>query len=288
MSAVGNVMRRSFVPRRGGGVPVGLFVAIFAAMILIAIFAPLIAPYDPDRQNLLGRLKAPGTEARDVFYLLGSDELGRDLLSRVIYGARISLSVAILSVLLSGCVGTALGMLAGYLRGWVGIVVMRLVDIFLSIPAILLAIIMVAVLGPGFVNVVFVLALTRWPRYARVAYGQTLSVAEQPYVRLARAMGAGPGRVLFRHILPNIIAPLSVVATLEFGLMVLFEAGLSFLGLGVQPPMASWGAMLSVGRNYVSNAWWIATFPGICLFLLVLSVNLIGDRLSDYLNPKSR
>ncbi|KFB08105.1 ABC transporter permease [Nitratireductor basaltis] len=272
----------------GSGVPTGFFIGVVALMVIVAIFAPWIAPYDPNAQNLLGRLKAPGTEARNVLYVLGSDELGRDLLSRLIYGARISLSVAFLSVILSGCVGILLGMLAGYRRGWVETVIMRLVDIFLSVPAILLAIITVAVLGPGFVNVILVLALTRWPRYARVAYGQTLSVAGQPYVRLARAMGASWGRILLLHILPNIIAPLSVVATLEFGLMVLFEAGLSFLGLGVQPPTASWGAMLSVGRNYVSNAWWIATFPGLCLFMLVLSVNLIGDRLSEYLNPKSR
>ena len=272
----------------GSGVPTGFFVGIVALMVVVAIFAPWIAPYDPNAQNLLGRLKAPGTEARNVLYLLGSDELGRDLLSRLIYGARISLSVAFLSVVLSGCVGILLGMLAGYRRGWVEIVIMRLVDVFLSVPAILLAIITVAVLGPGFVNVILVLALTRWPRYARLAYGQTLSVAGMPYVRLAHAMGAGWVRILRLHILPNIIAPLSVIATLEFGLMVLFEAGLSFLGLGVQPPTASWGAMLSVGRNYVSNAWWIATFPGLCLFMLVLSVNLIGDRLSEYLNPKSR
>lgn len=288
MSTATTTLRRMFVPQTGGGVPVGVFLALLGAMVLVAIFAPLVAPYDPNTQNLLGRLKAPGTEARGVYYLLGSDELGRDLLSRVIYGARVSLSVAILSVILSGAVGITLGMLAGYRGGWVEVLVMRLVDIFLSIPAILLAIIMVAVLGPGFVNVVLVLALTRWPRYARVAYGQTLAVSNQPYVRLAKAMGAGPFRVLFLHILPNILAPLAVVATLEFGLMVLFEAGLSFLGLGVQPPTASWGAMLSVGRNYVSTAWWIATFPGLCLFLLVLSVNLIGDRLSAYLNPKSR
>lgn len=274
--------------RSSGGVPTGAFVGIVVLMVIVAVFAPWIAPYDPNAQNLLGRLKTPGTEVRGVFYLLGSDELGRDLLSRLIYGARISLSVAFLSVILSGCVGILLGMLAGYRRGWVETIIMRLVDIFLSVPAILLAIITVAVLGPGFVNVVLVLALTRWPRYARVAYGQTLAIAGMPYVRLARAMGAGWGRILLVHILPNIIAPLSVVATLEFGLMVLFEAGLSFLGLGVQPPTASWGAMLSVGRNYVSNAWWIATFPGLCLFMLVLSVNLIGDRLSEYLNPKSR
>jgi peptide/nickel transport system permease protein len=275
-------------PRRFRLHPVHLFLAILAALVLIAVFAPLVAPYDPDRQNLLGRLKPPGTTARGVTYLLGSDELGRDLLSRLIYGARISLSVAALSVVLSGCVGVALGMIAGYVRGWPEAIIMRVVDIFLSVPAILLAIITVVVLGPGFFNVIIVLALTRWPRYARVAYGQTLAVAGMPYVRLARSMGASMARVLALHVLPNIVAPLAVVATLEFGLMVLFEAGLSFLGLGVQPPTASWGAMLSIGRNYVSSAWWIATFPGICLFLLVLSVNLLGDRLSEHLNPKSR
>jgi len=268
--------------------PMAPFFGIFALFVVLAIFASLLAPYEPNAQNLLGRLKPPGTTARGVYYLLGSDELGRDLLSRLIYGARISLSVAILSVMLSGVVGTFLGMAAGYARGATEMVVMRVVDIFLSVPAVLLAIITVAVLGPGFVNVVLVLALTRWPRYARVAYGQTLSVANMPYVRLARFSGAGPMRILFIHILPNIIGPLTVVATLEFGLMVLFEASLSFLGLGVQPPTASWGAMLSVGRNYVSTAWWIATFPGLCLFLLVLSVNLIGDSLRDRLDPKSR
>ncbi|MBU2957943.1 ABC transporter permease [Paracoccus sp. C2R09] len=250
-------------------------------MVLIAIFAPVLAPLDPDRQNLLGRLKVPGFESRGATYWLGTDELGRDVLSRLIHGARVSILVAVLSVLLSGVVGITVGMLAGYLRGWTETVLMRLVDIFLSIPAILLAIITVAVLGPGFLNVILVLALTRWPRYARVAYGQTLSVARQPFVTLARSMGCSVPRALLLHILPNIIGPILVVATLEFGLMVLFEAGLSFLGLGVQPPTASWGAMLSTGRNYVATAWWIATFPGLALFMLVLSANLIGDRLSD-------
>ncbi len=268
--------------------PVLPFVLVFLVFVLVALLAPVIAPYEPNVQNLLGRLKPPGTVIRGITYALGSDELGRDLLSRLIYGARMSLAAAVLSVMLSGAVGSVLGMAAGYARGWVEVVVMRIVDIFLSVPAVLLAIITVAVLGPGFINVVLVLALTRWPRYARVAYGQTLSVANMPYVRLARFMGAGRLRILFVHILPNIVGPLTVVATLEFGLMVLFEASLSFLGLGVQPPTASWGAMLSVGRNYVSSAWWIATFPGVCLFLLVLSVNLIGDSLRDILDPKSR
>lgn len=255
--------------------------ALLGLLILFAVFAPWIAPLDPDRQNLLARLKPPGFEARGAVYWLGSDELGRDILSRVIYGTRISISVAVFSVLLSGVVGVTIGMAAGYLRGWAETVLMRLVDIFLSIPAILLAIITVAVLGPGFVNVILVLALTRWPRYARVAYGQTLSIADRPFVTLARSMGASPARVLALHILPNIIGTVLVVATLEFGLMVLFEAGLSFLGLGVQPPTSSWGTMLSTGRNYVSSAWWISTFPGVALFLLVLSANLIGDRLGD-------
>ena len=254
---------------------------LLGALVLFAVFAPWVTPIDPDRQNLLGRLKSPGFEARGHIFWLGSDELGRDILSRLIYGARVSISVAFLSVLLSGIVGITLGMLAGYLRGAVETLLMRLVDIFLSIPAILLAIITVAVLGPGFINVILVLALTRWPRYARVAYGQTLALANRPFVTLSRAMGASAPRVMIKHILPNIAGPLLVVATLEFGLMVLFEAGLSFLGLGVQPPTASWGSMLSTGRNYVASAWWISTFPGLALFLLVLSANLIGDRLSD-------
>ena len=263
-------------------------VAIIALVVLAAILAPWLAPYDPNAQNLAGRLKPPGTVSRSFHYWLGSDELGRDLLSRIIHGARVSLIVAFASVILSGTVGTVLGMIAGYRRGLVEIAVMRVVDVFLSIPAVLLAIITVAVLGPSLVNVIMVLALTRWPRYARVAYSQTLSVATMPYVRLAALMGAGAWRILFRHILPNIIGAVSVVATLEFGLMVLFEAGLSFLGLGVQPPTASWGAMLSTGRNYVATAWWAATLPGLCLFVLVLAVNLTGDAVRDRLDPRFR
>lgn len=255
-------------------------------IVVIALLAPLLAPHDPNAQNLLGRLKPPGTQSRAFLYWLGSDELGRDVLSRLIHGARVSLLVAFSAALISGTVGVTLGMLAGYYRGWVETVLMRVVDVFLSVPAILLAILTVAVLGPGLVNVVLVLALTRWPRYARVAYGQTLALANMPYVRIARQMGASAPVVLFRHILPNLLGAVTVVATLEFGLMVLFEAGLSFLGLGVQPPTASWGAMLSTGRNYLDSAWWIATFPGLCLFVLVLSINLLGDDLRDRFDPR--
>lgn len=263
-------------------------IAILAVFVLTAICAPLLAPYDPNAQNLVGRLKPPGTVSRSFYYWLGSDELGRDLLSRIIYGTRVSLLVAVLSVLLSGAFGTALGLIAGYRRGWVEIAVMRIADVFLSIPAVLLAIITVAVLGPSLVNVVLVLALTRWPRYARVAHAQTLATAGMAYVENAVLSGGGNARILFRHILPNIAGTLIVVATLEFGLMVLFEAGLSFLGLGVQPPTASWGSMLSTGRNYVATAWWVATLPGLCLFALVLTVNLTGDAVRDRLDPHFR
>ena len=263
------------------------FAALLVVFALAAILAPWIAPADPARQSLLARLRPPGATVGPLTFWLGSDELGRDLLSRVLYGARASLIVALLSVTVSGAVGTLLGVLAGHFRGWTEIVVMRAVDMMLSIPAILLAIITVAVLGPGFINLVLVLGFTRWPRYTRVAYAQTLAISNLPYITASRVAGARAPRVLLRHVLPNIAAPLVVVATLEFGLMVLFEAGLSFLGLGIQPPTPSWGSIMGVGRNYVATAWWIATFPGICLFLLVLSVNLCGDFLRDRFDPRA-
>ncbi len=266
----------------------GPAVTFLAVMVLIAVFAPWIAPQDPNAQSLLARLRPPGTEAMGAYYLLGTDQLGRDLASRIVYGARVSMLVATLSVAVSLLVGTTIGTVAAYLGGWADTLLMRFVDIVLSIPALLLAIITVAVLEPGLGNLVLVLGFTRWPRYARVAYGQTLSVASRPFIEAERALGAGVPRVLARHVVPNILGPLLVVATLEFGLMVLFEASLSFLGLGVQPPTSSWGSLLSVGREYVSTAWWIATLPGILLFLLVLSVNVLGDALSERLDPRTR
>ena len=255
--------------------------------ILLAILAPLVAPLDPLNQSLLARLKPPGFSANGVTRWLGSDELGRDLLSRVIYGTRISLLVALLSVCVSGSLGTLIGLIAGYRRGRIEIVIMRAVDIMMSIPAILLAILMVAVLGPSITNLVIVLGLTRWPRYTRIAYAQTLVIANMPYVTAARLAGARMPRILFRHLLPNIMAPLIVVATLEFGLMILYEAGLSFLGLGIQPPTPSWGTIMNAGRDYIASAWWITVFPGASLFLVVLSVNLLGDYLRDYFDRRS-
>lgn len=275
-----------FIPFVGDAVKIWPLFFIFFLFIVVAVFAPLLAPFDPDAQNLLGRLKAPGTEISGHLHLLGTDQLGRDLLSRIIYGTRISLFVALLSVTVSTFAGTWLGLIAGYYRGIIETIIMRIVDVVLSIPPLLLAIITVAVLGPGLKNLIIVLGFTRWPRYARVAYGQTLSVSTMPYVKASRFIGISDFRILWRHVFPNIIAPLIVVATLEFGLMILFEAGLSFLGLGVQSPMASWGAILSTGRNYMSMAWWIVALPGVCLFLLVLSVNMIGDFLRDYFDPR--
>lgn len=280
--AASSAPRKRFASRR---LPLLAALGVVALMITIAILAPVLAPHPPNQQNLLARLQPPGAVIMGTKYLLGTDQLGRDLLSRIMYGARVSLLVATLSVLVSLSLGSFLGMTAGYFGGVVDTLIMRLVDIVLSIPALLLAIITVAVLGPGLQNLILILGFTRWPRYARVAYGQTLSVRKRPFVEASQALGAPNRRVLFRHIAPNIAGPLLVVATLEFGLMVLFEAGLSFLGLGVQPPTASWGAILNVGRAYVGSAWWIATFPGISLFLLVFAVNLIGDAASERLDP---
>jgi peptide/nickel transport system permease protein len=285
MSAVVQGMRDMW---RRAPVAVVVVAAILLAITLVALLAPWISPADPARQVLIARLRPPGHATSSMTYWLGTDELGRDLLSRIIWGARASLLVALLSVTVSLTVGTMLGMLAAWKRGWVEILIMRFVDIMLSIPAILLAVLTVAVLGPGFGKLVLVLGLTRWPRYTRVAYAQTLQVASLPYIKAAELGGAGTLRILFRHVLPNIAGPLTVVATAEFGLMILFEAGLSFLGLGIQPPQPSWGSIMSAGRQYVERAWWITLFPGACLFLLVLSVNVLGDWLRDRLDPRSR
>jgi len=276
--------------RSARAMPAGALAAAAVVVVLVsaAVLAPLVAPLDPTRQALLFRLKPPGfsTPTGSIFWF-GTDDLGRDLLSRVIFGARASLAVAILSVAASTVFGTLLGMIAGWRRGWAEIAIMRFVDIILSIPAILLAVLTVAVLGPGFLKLILVLGLTRWPRYARVAYAQTLQVATLPYIRAAELAGAGTARILRSHVLPNILGPIVVVATLEFGLMILFEAGLSFLGLGIQPPTPSWGSIMSIGRGYLDRAWWLTAFPGGCLFALVLSVNVVGDWLRDRLDPKS-
>jgi peptide/nickel transport system permease protein len=250
-------MRSSISP--GVAIILGLLVLFAAA----ALFAPWLSPHDPLRQSLLLRLRPPGSSTpTQGLFPLGTDDLGRDLLSRILFGARASFMVAILSVSVSLVVGTALGLLAGWFRGWTATVIMRFVDTMLSVPAILLAVLTVAVLGPSFLTLILVLGLTRWPRYTRVCYASTLQVASLPYIQAAEMAGAGAGRILLRHILPNVAGPLLVVATSEFGLMILFEAGLSFLGLGIQPPAPSWGSIMSTGRQYSPGwrclPWWSA------------------------------
>ncbi len=268
---------------------IAAILGLLAIYVFVAVLAPWIVPHNPLRQILLLRLRPPLTYSPSAgWFLLGTDDVGRDLLSRVVDGARASLMVGALSVSVSLLSGTVFGLLAGWFRGWIAIVVMRIVDIVLSIPAILLAVLTVAVLGPSFANLILVLGLTRWPRYTRVAYAQTLQVATLPYIRAAEMAGARAPRILLRHILPNIAGPLMVVATTEFGLMILFEAGLSFLGLGIQPPYPSWGSIMSEGQNYVASAWWMTVFPGICLFGVVLCVNLLGDWLRDRLDPRAQ
>lgn len=260
---------------------------VIGIFVLAAVMAPLVAPYEPNATDLEQRLLGP-FQGQEGLHVLGTDSLGRDVLSRVVFGARVSLLVAFLAVLVGAVVGVLLALLAGWVRGWVAVVVMRVADVVLSIPFFLLAILVVAVLGPGLLNVVLCLALVRWPRYARVAYASVLEARERGFVLASTSLGA-PGRwVVTRHILPEVLPVVVVVATLELGLMVLFEASLSFIGLGVQPPTASWGAMLSDGQQYIASAWWLATFPGLALFLLVLAVNILGDRVRDSLDPTRR
>jgi peptide/nickel transport system permease protein len=264
-----------------------LLLAVLLLLVTAALAAPWLSPHDPLRQSLLLRLKPPGSGDAQGMFLLGTDDLGRDLLSRILYGARASFAVATVSVVVSLAVGVTLGLIAGWVRGWMAAAIMRLVDTMLSIPAILLAVLTVAVIGPSFLSLILVLGLTRWPRYTRVAYASTLQVAAMPFVQASEMAGASTARILLRHVLPNIAGPLMVVATSEFGLMILFEAGLSFLGLGIQPPAPSWGSIMSAGRQYVERAWWLTVFPGIGLFTLVVCVNLLGDALRDRLDPRS-
>lgn len=265
------------------------FLLIIFLFVIVSIAPGLFTNIDPKYNELSIRLKPPGfVDENGIKYIWGTDELGRDIFSRVIHGAAVSLIVAVSAVLVSGLIGGLLGMIAGYYRGFIGTFIMRLADILLSIPFLLLAILTVAVLGSDLINLIIVLGIVRWPIYARVAYSTTLATVNRDYVKASEALGARSGRLLVRHILPELVSPLLVVATLEVGLMILFEASLSFIGLGVQPPDPSWGSMMSVGQHYVSTAWWIATFPGIAIFLVVLSVNTIGDYVRDRLDPKNK
>jgi peptide/nickel transport system permease protein len=263
------------------------FLVIFSIYTFAALVPRAFASKSPTLTNLGQRLQAPGYTTRGgEVYALGTDELGRDIWSRLVHGARVSMTVSLASVLLSAIIGGALGVVAGYFQDTAGTIVMRVADVFLSIPFFLLAILSVAVLGPSLVNLIVVLGVARWPRYARIAHGKTLVTANQDFIKAIIVLGAGPRRILLRHVLPEVVPSLIAVATVEVGRMIVFEASLSFVGLGIQPPDPSWGAMITQGQYYLSQAWWLSAFPCLTIFFLALSVNFIGDFIYDALDPK--
>jgi peptide/nickel transport system permease protein len=259
--------------------------AIFLALVaLLSLLAPVLAPHDPIETNLSMRLAPPGTSG----YPLGADELGRDMLSRLIWGGRISLLIGFSAVMMAMILGVAIGLLAGYFGGWTDSATMRLIDILMAFPAILLAITIVASLGPGLRNAMLAVSIVGIPYYARIVRGNTLSLREQEYIQAARVIGASDGRIMFRHVFPNTLAPLIVAATLDVGWFIMAAAGLSFLGLGAQPPTAEWGVMLSTGRQFIRNAPHLSILPGSAIFLVVLALNFLGDGLRDALDPRLR
>ncbi|MEC5341274.1 ABC transporter permease [Brenneria populi] len=263
---------------------------LLVVLLLLALFGPWLGLMPPTKSNLLMRMQPPTWSG--LFspgpHPFGTDELGRDVLSRIIYGSRITLTIAFIAVVLGGMVGVLFGIVAGYRGGIVDRLLMRVVDIQLALPLMLLALLIVAAFGPSIQNLILVLALTSWIRYARIIRGQVLSLREQEFILSAHAIGASGWRIMWRHILPNVLTPALVVATLELARLIIMDAALSFLGLGVQPPNPSWGRMLADGRVYISSAWWIVTFPGLAILFTVLSVNLLGDWLRDYFDPKLR
>lgn len=254
---------------------------IILLLTFCAVFAPILAPYDPAAQHIEDRLEPPSAE-----YPLGTDQLGRDLLSRMLFGARISMSIAIAVVTISLTVGTIVGLVAGYVGGLVDEVLMRLVDILLAFPGLLFALVVASVFEPSLMNIMIALAVVGWTQYARVIRGSVLSIKEQEFVTASQLMGTSHIRILGRHILPSVISPVIVLATLDMAYVILGTAGLSFLGLGAQPPTPEWGTMLSQGRNYLREAWWIANFPGLLIMLTVLAFNILGDSLRDFLDPR--
>ena len=263
----------------------GLVGLLFASLALAAaLAAPLLAPHDPLKSDFAASLKPPGTPGHP----LGTDQLGRDLYSRVLYGARIALFIGLCTVVLTAVVGGLLGLVAGFFGGWPGGVLMRIADVQLSFPFVLLALTINAIVGLGLRNIIISLSAAGWVVYARVVRGEVLSVKQRDYVQAASALGSGRGRILFRHILPNVAPSIIVVASLQFSQFIVAEAAISFLGFGVQPPTPAWGSMLSESRDFLYFAWWLAAFPGAALALTALGVNLLGDWLRDVLDPKLR
>lgn len=260
---------------------------VLLVIILLAVFAPLIAPHDPNAQDLLRRLLPPAWSADGtIAHPLGTDQLGRDLLSRLIFGSRVSLAVGLVAAAISGVIGAVVGLLAGFLGGWFDRILMRLADVQLAFPSILLALAIVGFLGSSLWNVILILGVTGWVAYARVIRSEVLSLRERDFVVEARAIGVRPLTIMRRHLLPNVTAPLLTIGTLQVGSVILAEAALSFLGLGVPPQTVTWGAMLSDGQLYLGTSWWIAVFPGLALTVTVLAINISGDVLRDIADPR--
>lgn len=251
--------------------------------VVCGIFAPWLVPVDPNAQSLQMRLLPPLSDG----HLLGTDMLGRDVLSRLIMGSRISLIIAVAAIVLSVVIGVLVGLISGYVGGWLDTVLMRIVDAWLAFPFLLLAIAVVAILGPGLVNIIIALVVSQWVLYVRLVRGVTLSLREREFVSSAKMLGVKDIAIMVKHILPNIFAPIMVVATLEVGIIIVTEASLSFLGLGVDASQPSWGAMLADGKAYMTSAWWLATIPGLIIFMVVLAINLLGDSLQDAIDPKA-
>ena len=259
-----------------------LGLVIVLGLIVVAAFAPWIATHDPHAQDLTRRLLPPGSQG----HWFGTDEFGRDTFSRLVYGARITLMIVVLVAAIAAPIGLLVGTAAGYLGGWVDAVLMRVTDVFLAFPSLILALAFVAALGPGIENAIIAIALTSWPPYARIARAETITIRNSDYIAVARMQGARTARILWAYIMPLCVASLVVRVTLDMAGIILTAAGLGFLGLGAQPPMAEWGAMISAGRRYVLDQWWVATIPGIAIIVVSLAFNLLGDGLRDVLDPR--
>jgi dipeptide transport system permease protein len=267
------------------GAVIGL--AIFLFIVGLAVFAPLIAPHDPAQQYRDALLLPPAwQEGGQMTYLLGTDAVGRDILSRLIYGSQFSLFIGVVVVSIALAGGITIGLIAGYFRGWIDTVIMRIMDVILAFPSLLLALVLVAVLGPGLLNAMIAIALVLQPHFVRLTRAAVMSEKTKEYVISARVAGAGPLRLMTKTILPNCLAPLIVQATLSFSTAILDAAALGFLGMGAQPPTPEWGTMLADAREFISRAWWVVTLPGLMIVITVLAINLVGDGLRDALDPK--
>ena len=272
--------------RRYPLIPLGLLTFL---LVIPALFASQIAPYDPLKGSLAKRLRPPvWQEGGSIDHPLGTDKLGRDILSRLIHGARVSLAVSMVAIFVGGIVGTVFGLISGYFGGRVDSVLMRLVDISLSLPTILLALVLVAAVGPSFGTVIIVMVVLLWARYARLVRGETLSIRERDFIARARVAGASHTRIMAKYIFPNVINSLVVLATLQVGYVILLESALSFLGAGLPRPMPAWGLMIADGRELIVTAWWVSMLPGLAIMLTALALNLLGDWLRDHLDPKLR